>query len=287
MKVIGIDIAIENLAFCGIDTENVHDIRPEEWFVLDTTPEDFVQVCRYENRKVCGKKAGWFYVIKETQEHCFYCAAHKKVVGETEEVKKWQTLNKNYLKSNDVIQSMFAKMDQHRAFWDSADYILIEKQPPKNPKMVAVMNYVYSYFVLRLWMDRDRAGASAKKLRDIVFIDAKNKVTYCLSVLAPETIEQLQQIKNKYQYFKKCSIACVQQELAAHDRLDLLGYFNSYKKIDDLADSRNMVLWWLQPSLKNKNKNKKVATKKDTNRKTKATTASAFAAAAAAAPQSN
>lgn len=258
MKIIGIDIAIENLAFCGIETaENAAtaasiSIKKEEWFVLDTTPEDFKQVCAHEGkRKMCGKKAGWFYVEKETSEHHFYCAAHKKVLmeeGGGEGKKKWQTLNKNYLKSNDVIRSMFAKMDEHMAFWESADYILIEKQPPKNPKMVAIMNYLYSYFVLRLWTDR---SSGSIRLKDIVFLDAKNKNTYCQSVLSASDLERLQEqynpVKNKYQFYKKTSILCVQQELLQQQQLDLLAYFNSYKKIDDLADSRNMVLWWLMP----------------------------------------
>ena len=258
MKIIGIDIAIENLAFCGVETDSAVatqtiQLKKEEWFVLDTTPEDFKQTCAHEGkRKVCGQKAGWFYVEKETSEHHFYCAAHKKVliaadVVECQKKKKWQTLNKNYLKSNDVIRSMFAKMDQHMAFWESADYILIEKQPPKNPKMVAVMNYVYSYFVLRLWADR---STDTIRLKDIVFVDAKNKNTYCQSVLSTSDLEQLQEkynpVKNKYQFFKKTSILCVQQELLQQQQLDLLTYFNSYKKIDDLADSRNMVLWWLK-----------------------------------------
>jgi hypothetical protein len=260
MKIIGIDIAIENLAFCGIEYDDAAvatTMKKEEWFVLDTTPEDFKQTCAHEGkRKVCGQKAGWFYVEKETSQHHFYCAAHKKVLIEGEEdgkKKKWQSLNKNFLKTNDVIRSMFAKMDEHMAFWDSADYILIEKQPPKNPKMVAIMNYIYSYFVLRLWADR---RADTIRLKDIVFVDAKNKNTYCQSVLSASDLEQLQEkynpVKNKYQFFKKTSILCVQQELQQQQQLDLLTYFNSYKKIDDLADSRNMVLWWLKQPQKPK-----------------------------------
>lgn len=276
MKIIGIDIAIENLAFCGIEYDAaaaVTTMKKEEWFVLDTTPEDFKQTCAHEGkRKVCGQKAGWFYVEKETSEHHFYCAAHKKVLIEENgdgngngngKKKKWQSLNKNFLKTNDVIRSMFAKMDEHMAFWDSADYILIEKQPPKNPKMVAIMNYIYSYFVLRLWADR---SASAIRLKDIIFVDAKNKNTYCQSVLSASDLEQLQEkynpVKNKYQFFKKTSILCVQQELQQQQQQDLLAYFNSYKKIDDLADSRNMVLWWLKQPQKPK---KSPAAKKKKN----------------------
>jgi hypothetical protein len=283
MKIIGIDIAIENLAFCGIETETdplsptpTIQLKKEEWFVLDTTPEDYKQTCAHEGkRKVCGQKAGWFYVEKETSEHHFYCAAHKKVLiaaatataaakGDGSKKKKWQTLNKNFLKTNDVIRSMFAKMDQHRAFWDTADYILIEKQPPKNPKMVAIMNYLYSYFVLRLWADR---SADTIRLKDILFVDAKNKNTYCQSVLSASDLAQLQEkydpVKNKYQFYKKTSILCVQQELQQQQQLDLLTYFNSYKKIDDLADSRNMVLWWLKQPQKVKVKSKSPAKKKN------------------------
>jgi hypothetical protein len=87
--------------------------------------------------------------------------------------------------------------------------------------------------------------------------------------LSASDLAQLQEkydpVKNKYQFYKKTSILCVQQELQQQQQLDLLTYFNSYKKIDDLADSRNMVLWWLkQPQkVKVKVKSKSPAKKKN------------------------
>ncbi len=264
MKIIGIDIAIENLAFCGgtlVEEEgggkNVFQIQKEEWFVLDTTPEDYKQECIYENKKKCCKDAGWFYVDKESGLYQFYCATHKKIVDK-DKLFSWKTLNKNYLNNNEVIQSMFKKLDEKLEFFRSADYILIEKQPPKNPKMISIMNYLYSYFVLRLWNDLDK---SQWKLKDIVLIDAKNKVNYCLGVLDKEESEAIASkynpTKNKYQYYKKISIAAVQKELLDQNQKELLDYFTSYKKIDDLADSRNMVLWWIFTKNKTKTKSKK------------------------------
>lgn len=248
MKLIGIDIAIENLAFCTIDYDkekNTHSIKKEEWFVLDTTPEDFKQECEYENRKKCCKDAGWFYIDKDTSLYRFYCASHKKLVDTEDEKHSWKTLNKNYLNNNDVIRSIFKKLDEYLELFRSADYIIIEKQPPKNPKMISIMNYLYSYFVIRLWND-----TNSKQLKDILFVDAKNKVNYCLTVLDKAEIDELQKkynpTKNKYQYYKKTSILTVQKQLADSSQKELLEYFNSYKKIDDLADSRNMVLWWIE-----------------------------------------
>lgn len=250
MKLIGIDIAIENLAFCTIDYDrdkNHHTIKKEEWFVLDTTPEDFKQECEYENRKKCGKDAGWFYIDKESTLYRFYCASHKKLV-DPEKQMSWKTLNKNYLNNNDVIRSIFKKLDEHLELFRSADYIIIEKQPPKNPKMISIMNYLYSYFVIRLWND-----TTNQRLKDIVFVDAKNKVNYCLTILDKTEVDELQKkynpTKNKYQYYKKTSIQTVQKQLAGDEHKELLEYFNSYKKIDDLADSRNMVLWWIDSVL--------------------------------------
>lgn len=246
MKLIGIDIAIENLAFCTIDYDregNTRTIKKDEWFVLDTTPEDFKQECEYENRKKCSKDAGWFYVDKDTTLYRFYCASHKKLVDTENEKHSWKTLNKNYINNNDVIRSIFKKLDEHLELFRSADYIIIEKQPPKNPKMISIMNYIYSYFVIRLWND-----TNSKQLKDIVCVDAKNKVNYCLTVLDKAEIDEIQKkynpVKNKYQYYKKTSILTVQKELEGN--IELLEYFNSYKKIDDLADSRNMVLWWIE-----------------------------------------
>lgn len=269
MKIIGIDIAIENLAFCGIDASEdgkVLGIEKDEWFVLDTTPEDYKQECIYENKKKCSKDAGWFFVDKESGLYNFYCSTHKNVVDKNKEL-TWKTLNKNYLNSNDVIKSMFKKLDEKIDYFRKADYIIIEKQPPKNPKMISIMNYIYSYFVIRLWND-----VKENKLKDIIFLDAKNKVNYCLGVLEKEVKEAIENKynpkKNKYQYYKKMSIACVQQELK--DDKELLEYFNGYKKIDDLADSRNMILWWLDKMYtKNKKKEMKETKSKNTQKKEK------------------
>lgn len=268
MRLIGIDIAIENLAFCTIDYDEITqstNIDRDTWFVLDTTPEDYKQVCEYTNKKKCSKDAGWFYVDKETSLYRFYCAAHKKLIDpekekETESDKQkrkytWKTLNKNYLNNNDVICSIFRKLDERLELWRSADYIIIEKQPPTNPKMISIMNYLYSYFVIRLWND---VSTGDKKLKDLLFLDAKNKVNYCLDVLPKADIEELQKkynpTKNKYQYYKRISILAVQKELREQNQKELLDYFNGYKKIDDLADSRNMVLWWLQKELNKQDK---------------------------------
>ena len=121
--------------------------------------------------------------------------------------------------------------------------------------MISIMNYLFSYFVIRLWND---VKPQEKKLRDLIILDAKNKVNYCLGVLPKEDIEELQKkynpTKNKYQYYKRISILTVQKELAAENKKELLDYFNGYKKIDDLADSRNMVLWWLQKELNKQDK---------------------------------
>ena len=200
MKIIGIDIAIENLAFCLIDYSNLTiSLKKEDWFVLDTTPEDYKQTCEYENRKKCSKDAGSYYIDKETSLNRYYCSVHKKLVIDGDEVKAkgWKTLNKNYINNNDVIRCMFKKLDEKIELWRSADYIIIEKQPPKNPKMISIMNYIYSYFVLRLWNDTDD-----KRLQDIIILDAKNKVTYCLGVLSSAEIEEFNKKysikKNKY-----------------------------------------------------------------------------------------
>lgn len=251
MKVIGIDIAIENLAFFGIELEDFSEaalekshINSKEWFVLDTTPEDYKHECIYTNRKKCSHDAGWFYEDKSSNTMNYYCAAHKKIVDKDKKL-TWKTLNKNYINSNDVIRSIFKKLDELLEYFRSADYIVIEKQPPKNPKMIAIMNYLYSYFVIRLWNDLESKNI---KLKDIIFLDAKNKVNYCLDVLKKETMEELKKKyeKNKYQYYKKLSIATIEEE---ENNKELLEYFNSHKKKDDLADSRNMVKWWIRKNI--------------------------------------
>jgi hypothetical protein len=254
MKIIGIDIAIENLAFCGITVGSNIVINKNEWFVLDTTPEDYKHQCIYLNRKRCSKDAGWYYTEKE-EGLKYYCATHKKII-DADKKYSWKTLNKNFINSNQVIKSIFNKLDEHIDYFRSADYIIIEKQPPKNPKMIAIMNYLYSYFVIRLWNDLEENQIT---LKDIIILDAKNKVNYCLEVLNKDKLDDL--IKkysdktNKYQYYKKLSIETILQE---ETNVELLDYFNSHKKKDDLADSRNMVMWWIR---KNSEKNKKEAKK--------------------------
>ena len=255
-RILGIDIGIKNLA-CAIlevERENGRIVGPhptldrQDWFIINTTPDSHQHQCCFVGRKACETDASCHHTDKTTGEERYYCNTHRKAVT-TQATKQgqsitWRSLNRNQISSMSIVHSMYAKLDQYLDRWNRLDYIVIEKQPPKNPKMKTVMNHIFDYFVVRLMIDNP-----TKRLRDILFIEAKYKVHYGRALLSPERLETINsrtpESRNKYAYNKAVSIAATEHLLGEWGYGDALEWFRSQSKRDDYADCFVETLAWL------------------------------------------
>jgi phosphoenolpyruvate synthase/pyruvate phosphate dikinase len=132
----------------------------------------------------------------------------------------------------------------------TANTILIEKQPDRNKKMISVMHFLHSYFIIR-----------CPKAETILY-DARHKIP---DVAGP----------GKAQYNKRKKVAIERCEAFIRDgptNAHWLETFQKSKKKDDLADTVMQALSFINrkeivPASKKKKKTKLVARKPNENQK--------------------
>ena len=128
-----------------------------------------------------------------------------------------------------------------------ASTVVIEKQPDKNRGMKAIENLLHTYFLV------------AEK--DVVIWDARHKIPDCAG---PG--------KAMYAKRKKASIERAREFIAGEGpNKDLVKFFDSHKKKDDLADTVMQALSFIdkRPEAKEDAKPKKVAPRKPTDNQTR------------------
>ena len=132
----------------------------------------------------------------------------------------------------------------------TADTVLIEKQPDRNKKMISVMHFLHSYFIIKC----PRA--------ETILYDARHKIP---DVVGP----------GKAQYNKRKKVAiqrCEEFIRAGPTNAHWLETFNKSKKKDDLADTVMQALSFVNrvevlPVSKKKKTTKLVARKPNENQK--------------------
>src|SRR5690606_9566697 len=109
--------------------------------------------------------------------------------------------------------------------------VLIENQPSfKNPSMKAVSSILFSYFVLRGVVDRDKNNS---KITNVRFISPLNK----LKVDEAKTKEILSRAKtNEEKYELTKNLGLEYTKLLLNKETEWLTHLNKYKKKDDLCD---------------------------------------------------
>lgn len=183
-----------------------------------------------------------------------YCTVHgNKLVNEGTKLNKIVKKNKTLEKKNemDTISKKLIKELDNREYLLDSDIVLIENQPAlKNPKMKSIQMIVYTYFMIRGIVDRDK-----ENVMKIQFLLASNK----LKIKFNEEIQNniIQEInnktKNKYKRHKDLAKKYCEYylkdnneqdfKLEKSEKIDWLNFFNSHKKKDDLADTFLMNIY--------------------------------------------
>ena len=207
MKVLSLDIGINNLSYCILSYENEnYDIQG--WDILNVNPyED-------DNKEIASMNK---QIDKDNKKKI-------KDEGENQKLKKKKTKKKPTL--NELSEKIIGTFDSKNEFLE-CNYVIIENQPcMKNPTMKSIQMIVYSYFYIRGMYNKDY---ESRVLKDIVLISAGNK----LKVYDGPPIEI--NVKSRYTKNKKLGIEHTKYLLKHHD--EYLSFFDSHKKKDDLADA--------------------------------------------------
>ena len=274
MKILSIDVGIKNLAFClfsNNDTTN-NSYLIKKWNVVDlSTSEEVVKKCcgkekkgpclkpaKYSKNNQCfcikhAKKEKYVlpssdlkssYINKQKLQKLIDIVAKYKIPGIAEKPKKsdlvsliidfakencYEELVKTSASDIDLItigKNIKLKFDNLFLEEANIDYVIIENQiSPIANRMKTIQGQIVQYFIM-----------SGINVANIEFISASNKLK-----------EFESDDKTEYKDRKKLGIAKT-QEIVQHNEnfSNMLTYFNTHKKKDDLADSFLQGLWFIK-----------------------------------------
>lgn len=170
-------------------------------------------------------------VISDNKEWSF-CDKHEK---DTKKIltkykpKKLQGQNCSQQPIQEIATKLFTKLDSFKLFLD-VEEVLIENQPSlKNPNMKTIATLLYSYFVFRGIIDKQKTNS---KINNIKFISPSNK----LKVMKEVTAEKIGTAKDKreeYEITKGLGLIYCQTLINENEKK----YLEVHLKKDDLCDS--------------------------------------------------
>lgn len=213
MYYLGWDIGIKNLAYCIVNEESII----KEINIIKLIDEELhICSCNNKNGKKCTHKAIFKDKIGKN-----YCKRHSTDVKGLKKIKIKKC--KNY-SLEELGRNLFKKLDENSLFLD-CEHIIIENQPVlKNPTMKSLQIMLYSYFLLK-----------NKKMQSIQLVNACNKLKVYKGSLPTELEVKIKKIKDKYR--KNKMLAIEHAKIMMEKQPDVLEYFSSHKKQDDLADA--------------------------------------------------
>jgi len=234
MYYIGWDIGIKNLAYCIIETlpDNSESIKELEIINLIDPPKIYKCSCINKNKSKCKGKSTY---ISKINEEITYCNKHYNLLSNKEKkplksIKTPKKCNKYSLEELGI--RLFKQLDENTLF-SKCENIIIENQPVlKNPTMKSIQIMLYSYFLIK-----------NKNINIIKLLNASNKLKVYKGKIPDEETEKLSKIKDKYRRNKMTAI--LHASLMIDDK-EILDYFNSHKKKDDLADAYLMTKYLLK-----------------------------------------
>lgn len=272
MKIISWDIGINNLAYCIMNNKNIikwdkidilDDIRSPEHncqgFLKNNNPctkkasyfnennnirayycgthcknqKNIKKILKHElcndslkNGNPCKNKAIYYYctINNDNQEYNRYlCQKHSTDYGD-DDLKKYITIeNISFFERSQLLFDKLDKLcdcDQKDDNILDVEHVVIENQPVhKNPIMKSIQMMLYSFYMLR----------GKDKIKEIHLVNATQKMKIYdgpkIECKIKDTHEKNKFLGKEYcKYFLK-------------DNQEMLDYYNSYDKKDDLADT--------------------------------------------------
>lgn len=205
----------------GYCKKHLTENNPNELFPIDTKK----LICHNQKNSenpFCGEQAKWCYTQNfKKLGLCTKCKNKTKIACEKIKNTKVaaQDIDKLYL-------NLMNELDA-RPYLLDVDIVLIENQPAfKNPRMKSIQNLIYSYFLLRGIIDKEKTGSN---INQVVMLNADKKLTV---YDGPEIICTK---TSKYEKNKWLSIEYVKYFL--EENSERLEYLLNHKKKDDLCDS--------------------------------------------------
>jgi intracellular sulfur oxidation DsrE/DsrF family protein len=222
MKVLSIDIGVNNLSYCVLDETG--KIEKGYWDNMSILQDNLLLKCcgKKKDGNICGKRCKF----QKTGTTDGYCAVHK--CENAVEIKKRKVKSVTIQELN---TKLIKKMDSMPQLSD-IDIVLIEQQPSKNPTMKNLSFMLNSYFIIRGMIDKQR-------IQKVIFVSAKNKLK------GKADKDKLKTYKDR----KKMSIEVCRNTLSDKNS-ELVDFFNGHFKKDDLADCFLQGMYYIEQFVK-------------------------------------
>jgi hypothetical protein len=179
----------------------------------------------------------------------FVRSLQNRFAYKTSSIKKWdkeiknKTFTTSKVKSIPVEQlklNLFLKLDAIPELLD-VDDVCIENQPSfKNPRMKAIADSLFSWFLIRGKIDKNNKGL--KSINKISFMSPSNKLK--IDDHKDDIDKEISESSNKYKTTKNLSIEHCKQILNYEPKY--IEHLEKYKKKDDLCDVILMSIYYFK-----------------------------------------
>jgi hypothetical protein len=179
----------------------------------------------------------------------YLCTKHKtlyeKNITKERILKKYKTFVKDFT-IHDLKLILLNKLDEMQDIFLTVDCVCIENQPVfRNPTMKAISDVMYTWFMIRGFIDKDITNSSINK---ICFFAPSNKMK--INDKEKELNEEIDNAKNKYKKTKNLAIEHCSSMICHNE--DYVGHLDKYKKKDDLCDAYLHAVYYIQKEGKKK-----------------------------------
>lgn len=228
MKIAGIDIAVKTLSICIMEFPEYNDSnmliykKPIFWEIFNIL-DDYPN-CAELN---CELPAKW-----KNEYDKNFCGRHKKrgkVFKDPIEIIIRKV--KDY-SPFDIQTRLVEMLDKYPQIYD-IDYMFIENQDQNNSYMCSIASSVFTYYIKKAYIDM----GENRRLKKINYIRATRK-TNNVPIIGEPFISTK---KDAYGKRKETSIVYCQRNCKKYAP-ELLDFFESHRKKDDLADSFQTAL---------------------------------------------
>lgn len=257
--VVSFDIGIIHLAYCIMTIElkkissdkiALKSYKIYDWGIINLV-EDQDHKCEHFVVKLgheCGKRAA--FVSGSLGEDMNLCGIHAKKYTNTKQIPP--RMRADDIPIQTLCSKMVQKLDEYPIFLE-VDEVLIEQQPAfgskkilgkgqgvsVHPRMKNLSYMIYSYFIMRGIVVPKNITS---KIKSVKFINSTNKLKL---YDGPEI-----KITQKDTYKQTKTFAKEHLKYILRNQPDLINFFETYKKKDDLADCFLQGAWYLKKGIK-------------------------------------
>ena len=232
--ILSIDIGVKNLAYCLMSAKDEYTEGDNyiitDWKSINLLDDEDLDICEgiIKSGKNKGLKCGKQSKITTENDECF-CNVHNpdKTKYRPKKPKKVRSVP-----LKDKCLRLYHTLEKYPVLLSIPREVVIEQQMKRNPTMLQMSHLVYSYFIMKGYVDPN------SPIQNVRFVSSRNK----LKVYTGPPIEC--HLKNAYS--RRKWFACEYTKWIIRNNPKALDYLSRFpRKVDDLSDCFLQGVWYL------------------------------------------